>query len=269
MTDIRNRNVLITGAAMGMGRVMVDKFVAQGARVALVDIQEAALEEAVEELRAQGHTVEAFVCDLSERDNIVELHEAVAERFGRVDVLVNNAAVVAGGHYEDIDPDLDDAMLRVNVDAVHWMTKEFMPDLKAGRDCHIVQMASAAGMVGVPDQAVYCASKWFVIGLAEALRQEFRDQRISHVNISIICPSLVNTGMFDGAQPPMLAPILEPDFVAQRVVEAVQDNELYVREPFMVKLTPIMRSLLPTKVVDVMMEKMGVTGLMKSFKGRR
>ncbi|QDG50334.1 SDR family NAD(P)-dependent oxidoreductase [Persicimonas caeni] len=268
MTDIRNKRTLVTGAAMGMGLLMAEKFAQHGARVAMVDINEPALEEAAEQLRAKGLDVEPFVCDLAERKHIVALREEVLDRLGRIDILVNNAGVVAGGHYEDIAPELDDLMLRVNVDAVHWMTKEFMGDLKAGRDCHIVNMASAAGMLGVPDQAVYCASKWFVIGLSEAIRQEFRDQGISHIGISIICPSLVNTGMFDGAQEPILSPILDPDFVADKVIEAVENDELYVREPFMVKLTPLLRATLPTGVLDTMLEKFGVTKLMKGHRGR-
>jgi all-trans-retinol dehydrogenase (NAD+) len=268
MTQIKQSNVLVTGAARGMGRLMAEKFGRRGARLALVDLDEDTLEQTAEELGAAGTEVYPFVCDLSDRENIERLHKEVQEQLGRIDILVNNAAVVAGGHYEDVDPDLDEAMLRVNVDAVHWMTKIFLPDLKAGRDCHLVQMASAAGMVGVPDQAVYCASKWFVIGLSEALRQEFRDQRIDHIGISIICPSLVDTGMFEGAEAPLLSPILDPDFVAECVLSAVENDQLYVREPFMVKLTPLMRSILPTGVVDLMMEKMGVTALMKNFKGR-
>jgi short-subunit dehydrogenase len=268
MTDIKNKRTLVTGAAMGMGLRMAEKFAQNGAKVAMVDINEEALAGAVEDLESKGYEVYPFVCDLAERDNIVELRKQVLEKLGRIDILVNNAAVVAGGHYEDIDPKLDNLMLQVNIDAVHWMTKEFMPELKAGRDCHLVNMASAAGMLGVPDQAVYCASKWFVIGLSEAIRQEFRDQGIEHVGISIICPSLVNTGMFEGANVPILSPILEPDFVAEKVIEAVREDRLYVREPFMVKLTPFLRATLPTTLLDTMLEKFGVTGLMKSFKGR-
>lgn len=268
MTEIRNKRALVTGAAMGMGLLISEKLALRGARVAMVDINEDALEEAAEQLADRGLDVQPIVCDLAERKNIVALREQVLDEVGRIDILVNNAGVVAGGHYEDIAPELDDLMLRVNVDAVHWLTKEFMPDLKAGRDCHIVNMASAAGMLGVPDQAVYCASKWFVIGLSEAIRQEFRDQGIDHVGISIICPSLVNTGMFEGAKEPILSPILDPDFVAERVIEAVQEDQLYVREPFMVKLTPLLKATLPTNLLDTMLEKFGVTKLMKGHKGR-
>jgi short-subunit dehydrogenase len=268
MTDIKNKRTLVTGAAMGMGLRMAEKFAQNGAKVAMVDVNEEALTDAVADLEAKGYEVYPFVCDLSERANIVELREQVLEKLGRVDILVNNAGVVAGGHYEDIDPEMDELMLDVNVNAVHWMTKVFMPDLKAGRDCHIVNMASAAGMLGVPDQAVYCASKWFVIGLSEAIRQEFRDQKIEHVSVSIICPSVVDTGMFAGAKVPLLSPILDPDFVAEKVIEAVRDDQLYVREPFMVKLTPLLRAALPTNLLDAMLEKFGVTGLMKGHKGR-
>ncbi len=268
MTEIRNKRVVVTGAAMGMGQKMAEQFALRGATVAMVDINEDALQETCEALRSDGLDVQAFVCDLSEREHIVALHDEVLERMGRTDILVNNAGVVAGGHYEDVAPELDDMMLRVNVDAVHWMTKEFWPDLKAGRECHLVQMASAAGLMGVPDQAVYCASKWFVIGLSEALRQELRAQAIDHIHISIVCPSLVNTGMFDGANAPVLSPILEPDFVAERVIEAVQHNRLHVREPWVVKVTPLLRQLLPNPVVDLLSDKLGVSRLMKGFHGR-
>lgn len=268
MTEISDSRVLVTGAAQGMGRLMAEKFADRGASVALVDIDEEHLQETHEDFEARGFNVASFVCDLSERENIVQLRKDVLEQFGRVDILVNNAGVVAGGVYEDIDPELDQVTMDVNMGAVHWMTKEFLPDLKAGRDTHLVQMASAAGMIGVPLQAVYCGSKWFVIGLSEAIRQELKDAGQDHVGVSIICPSLVDTGMFEGADAPFLTPLLEPDFVADKVVEAVEDNKLYVREPAMVKLTPLMRALLPTSTVDLLMEKLGATALMKNFKGR-
>ena len=251
-----------------MGRLIAEKFADRGASVALVDIDEDSLEETREDFEARRFDVESFVCDLSERENVVQLRKDVLDRFGRIDILVNNAGVVAGGEYEKIDPEIDQLTMDVNMGAVHWMTKEFLPDLKAGRDTHLVQMASAAGMIGVPLQAVYCASKWFVIGLSEAIRQELKDAGHEHVGVSIICPSLVDTGMFEGAQAPMLTPLLEPDFVAQKVIESVEKNKLYVREPSMVKLTPLIRALLPTSTVDMLMDKLGATALMKTFKGR-
>jgi len=268
MTDIRGKRTLVTGSARGMGRRMAEKFGDAGAELLLVDIDGEKLEETTGELREQGYRVEPFVRDLSERDQIRSLYEEVHERVGRIDILVNNAAIVEGGPYEEIDDDWDQLMLDVNVDAVHWMTKTFLPDLIAGRDTHLVQMASAAGFLGVPYQIVYSASKWFVIGLSEGVRIELDQRGHDHVGMTIVCPSLVDTGMFEGSEPPMLSPILEPDFVATRVREAIAGDELYVREPFLIKVAPVLKAILPTGVTDFVMDAMGATSIMHGWRGR-
>lgn len=268
MTDIRGKRTLITGAAKGMGARMAERFARAGASLGLVDVDAENLQETADELRREGFPVETFECDLSERGNIEDLHDEVREEFGRVDILVNNAAIVQGGRYDDIDHEMDELMLKVNINAVHWMTKTFLPDLEAGRDTHLVQMASAAGFLGIPFQIIYSASKWFVIGLSEGIRVELDQRGIDHVGMTIVCPSLVDTGMFDGSEPPLLSPLLEPEFVAGRIIEAVEDDELYIKEPFMIRLAPILKALLPTEATDFMMEKLGATDIMHGWKGR-
>lgn len=250
-----------------MGHGMARRFLEEGAEVLLVDYDGAALEAAETALRPLG-PVRSFTYDLSERDNIRRLKDDVAATAGRVDILVNNAGVVSGGAYEAIDPAADARMLAVNVEAVHWMTKAFLPDLIAAPEGHLVQMASAAAFIGIPYQAVYCASKWFVVGLSESIRQELRDQGHRHVHLTIVCPSLVDTGMFAGARPPRLVPLLPPDVVVDKVVTAVRRNRLYIREPFMVKLTPFLRAILPTRVYDATADVFGLRRLMSHFRGR-
>ena len=269
MTYIRGKKTLITGAALGMGRGMAEEFGRRGAELLLVDINEEALEETAEDLRDMGYTTHTFVCDLSSKKQIETLHDTVAEQVGRIDILVNNAGVVTGGNYEEVDDEADQLMLDVNINAVHWMTKYFLPDLKKGTDTHLVQLASAAGQVGVPGQVIYCASKWFVTGFSEALRLELQQSGFDHVGMSIICPGFVDTGMFDGCDPPLLMPMLDPDFVVDQIIGAVENNELYVQEPFIVKLTPALRALLPRPVVDTIMDVTGATRSMKGWKGRK
>lgn len=268
MTRIEDKKVLITGAAHGMGKLMAHEFAGRGAELVLVDIDEAGLEETVKGLQAGSRGIEAICCDLSRRDEIKRLRQEVTKRVGRIDILVNNAGVVTAGPYEEIDDDRDQLMLDVNIGAVHWVTKAFLPDLKRGTDTHLVQLASAAGMVGVPGQVVYCASKWFVIGQAEALRLELKESGHHHVSVSVICPSFVDTGMFDGARPPLLSPMLQPEFVVGCIINAVEKNEFYVQEPFMVKLMPLMRALLPTVVLDTLMDATGTTRAMRGWKGK-
>lgn len=268
MTYIHGKKTLITGAAKGMGRRMADEFARRGAELVLVDIDEEGLAEADAELSATTQ-VDTFICDLSSRTEIQNLHDEVSEEVGRIDILVNNAGVVTAGTYEEVDDEADELMLDVNINAVHWMTKAFLPDLKRGADTHLVQLASAAGLVGVPGQVIYCASKWFVTGFSEALRQELQGDGFHHVGVSIICPGFVDTGMFDGAEPPLLTPMLEPDFVVDRIMEAVEEDKLYVQEPAMIKLTPIIRALFPTPIVDAIMEITGANRSMKGWTGRK
>jgi short-subunit dehydrogenase len=207
MTEINNSTVLITGSAKGMGRRMANRFAEEGGEIVLVDVDQENLDAAEKELSRKGHTVSSFHCDLSDRENIIELRDEVHEEVGEIDILVNNAGVVQGGKYDEISDEQDELTLDVNVDAVHWMTKKFINDLEDSPDSHIVQMASAAGMIGVPEQIVYSASKWFVVGFSRALRQELKSHDHHHVGMTIVCPSLVDTGMFEGAEPPMLMPL--------------------------------------------------------------
>ncbi len=267
MTDLYGKTALITGAAQGMGRDIARRFASRGAeRLLLVDIAADQLEQTGEALERSGCEVDTFVCDLSERENIEQLREDVRETGARIDILVNNAGVVEGGPYEEVDKDADELMLAVNILAVHRMTKAFLPDLKRPTRTHLVQMASAAGFVGLPYQVVYSASKWFVIGLSEALRLELKERGYDDIGMTIVCPSLVDTGMFEGSSPPKLTPMLDPDFVADRVTEAVEDDDLYIKEPFMVKTIPVLKALLPTDVVDQLGKILGTHDIMENWK---
>lgn len=268
MTVISNKTTLITGAAKGMGRRMATRFAEEGSTVVLVDVDEENLNQAEDELSSQGYDVEAFSCDLSERENIDDLRDDVHDDVGRIDILVNNAGVVQGGKLDEISDEQDQLTLDVNVGAVHWVTKKFISDLEDSDESHLVQMASAAGMIGVPDQALYSASKWFVIGLSRALRQELQTYDHNHVNMTIVSPSLVDTGMFEGAQPPLLMPTLQPEYMADQILDAVKNNELFVREPFMVKMMPFMKGLLPIRAVDFVLEVTGARDLMQNWTGR-
>jgi short-subunit dehydrogenase len=268
MTEINRSTVLVTGAAKGMGRRMARRFGQEGAELVLVDLDEENLEGVRKSLSTDGVTVSTFVCDLSERENINELHEDVQDEVGSIDILVNNAGIVQGGKYDEVSDEQDELTLDVNVEAVHWMTKRFLSDLEESEDSHLVQMASAAGMIGVPDQVVYSASKWFVIGLSRALRQELQSYDQDHVSMTIVSPGLVDTGMFEGAEPPMMMPTLEPEYMVDKIIEGVKNDKLFVREPFLVKLLPFMKGLMPINLVDFALEKLGARDLMQNWTGR-
>lgn len=242
MSRISTQRILITGAASGMGRLMAQRFAALGARVVLVDRDRRGVDELAHEIDG-AVAVEA---DVTDADAVDQLRAMVQD----VDILVNNAGVLATGAYLDVDTDAEALVMNVNMRGVHLITKAFLPDLIASENGHLVMMSSAAALIGIPYQAVYSATKWFVAGLAESLRRELQVEGHTHVHVTVVCPGVVDTGFFDRPAAPAMVPTLRPEKVVDRVVSAVRHNRPYVREPFMVKLIPLLRGVLPTRLID-------------------
>lgn len=111
------------------------------------------------------------------------------------------------------------------------MTHAFLPDLLAGTDGHVVNVASASAFIGLPFGATYASSKWAVLGFSESLALELCLQGHGHVHVTAICPSYVTTGLFDGARAPRLTRLLTADRVADLTVRAVLANKPHVRAP--------------------------------------
>jgi len=148
------------------------------------------------------------------------------------------------------------------------VTRAFLPDLISRPEGHIVNIASAAGFIGLPLGSTYASSKWAVIGFSDSLRQELKSLRHKHVRVSIICPSYVSTGLFDGARAPRLTGILTAERVAELTVETIKKNRSYMLTPWLVKITPALKGLLPTPLFELTAKLFGATSGMKSWQGR-
>jgi len=267
--NIRGKVVLITGGAGGIGKSLARRFLSGGAVVVLWDINPEALAAAKKELTSGGGKVFTDALDISDRAAVDEAAQRVRSGIGDVDILDNNAGIVAGGDFLTVSEDSLARTIAVNVNAVMWCTRAFLPSMVAKGSGHIIMMASAAGLLGVPGMAAYSASKHAVIGLAESLRLELRKKGADGVKMTIVCPSFVNTGMFDGVAPPLLTPWLEPEELAGKIYEAVLAGRLYVREPFMVKLVPALRGLPSSTLVDWLGRVLGMDSAMDHWTGRR
>jgi short-subunit dehydrogenase len=147
------------------------------------------------------------------------------------------------------------------------MTDAFLPDLIGRPEAHLVHIASASGFIGLPYGSTYASSKWAVIGFGESIRAELKVMGHDHVNHTIVCPSYIGTGMFKGAAAPKATNVLEPDYLAEKIVHAVERDRIYVLEPFMVKLTPLLRDLLPTALYDKLSHLFGADTSMLHWKG--
>ena len=269
MSEIAGRHALITGGASGIGRLMALKLARAGARVTIWDINPTNLETVVAELAAvPGCQARGFQCDVSARQQVYDRAAETAAANGPVDILINNAGVVSGKDFLDLPDEKIAATFDVNVLALFWAGKAFLPAMIARNSGHVVTIASASGLIGVARLADYAASKWAAVGFDESLRAELRTAAPG-VMTTVICPFYINTGMFRGVRSrfPWLLPILEEDDVAERVVHAIRRNQRRVMLPWLVHLVPALR-VLPLGVFDWVANFLGINTSMKDFVGR-
>ncbi len=265
--QVRGRLALITGGAGGIGKALARRLLGAGASVALWDLDPTALEIARRELSGLG-PVRTQALDLTDRSALAEAASRLRREAGEVDLLDNNAGVAFSGDFLSCPEESLLKTVEVNLNAVMWCTREFLPAMIRRGSGHVVFMSSAAGLLGVPGLAVYSATKHAVIGLAESVRQELAREGHKGIGWTIVCPSFVKTGMFEGVRPPRLVPWLSPEEVAEAVFEAVLKNRLTVRIPFMVRILPALKGLSGPRVLDRIGELLGMTRATEGWKGR-
>lgn len=173
MRTLDDKVVVITGAGSGIGRALALETARQGSLLALSDVDDAGLAETVEQVKASGvREVRSDHLDVADRAAFAAYATAVAEHFGRVNVVVNNAGVALAGNLADLTYDDMEWIVGVNFWGVVHGTKEFLPHLIASGDGHVVNLSSLFGLISMPGQSAYNATKYAVRGLTEALREE-------------------------------------------------------------------------------------------------
>jgi short-subunit dehydrogenase len=273
MQSVAGKTVLITGAAMGMGRIYAELSVAENARaVVLWDINEPVLNETVAALRAKGGKVFPYVVDVSKLEAIQDASARVRKEVGDVDILFNNAGVVRGKYFWEHDHIKDTWFtMSINALAIMYIAREFLPAMIAGgRESRIVNIASAAGLVSNPRMSVYCGSKWAATGWSDSVRLELEQAGHHHVRVTTVCPSYISTGMFEGAKSPLLTPILTPETVVERVWKAMKVGRPLLTMPWTVRLSMFAKGVLPRVLWDWVADKIfGVYHTMDEFQGRK
>jgi len=268
MTVLAGKNVLITGAANGIGRLLAEKIAAENAHVILWDVDGKALRNLSQQLKSLGHRSSSYLCDVGDREAVYGRAERVLEQHGSVDVLINNAGIVTGKLFLAASDEEVERTFRINSLALFWITRAFLPSMVARNTGHIVTVASAGGLVGAPRLTDYCASKFAAVGFDEALRLEM--QHLGYrIRTTVVCPFYIDTGMFTGVKTRFswLLPILEPEYAANRILKAIKDNRRRLIMPRFVGLTPPLR-LLPASWFDAVVGFFGVSRSMDGFVGR-
>jgi len=237
VTTLRGRTAVVTGAASGIGRATALACARRGARLAICDLDENGLAATAEQARALGSEVRTQRVDVADRDAMRAFADAVHGDVEAVDLLVNNAGVAIGGGFLHTGLSDWDWIVSINIMGVVYGCHYFVPKMVArGRGGHVANVASAAGYVASAELAAYSTTKFAVVGLSEALRDELRPHGIG---VTAICPGLINTPITRSAR--MLGPdaseenrarliaIYErrnytPERVADNILRAVQRN---------------------------------------------
>lgn len=275
MRSVSGLTVAITGAAMGMGKIYAEKAVEEGAAaVILLDVNAEAMAATAAELegRATGTAIHSYVVDLASRTDIANVAKRMVKEVGDVHVLVNNAGIVRSSFFWEHDPAEDiELTMNINALAAMYLSRELLPGMIASSsECHILNVASAAGTLANPRMSVYAASKWAMIGWSDSVRLELVKAGHPHVKVTTFAPSYISTGMFEGVRGPLWTPIMTPKKATDAAWNAMLKGKPLLMKPWTVGFGRAIKGLLSTRAWDVVAGKVfKVYSSMDQFTGRR
>ncbi len=238
--------MVITGASSGIGEQSAEKFAQLHAIVILVSRNEEKLQQISSRLSKYQTTVLVYACDISKKDQVDKMAKFVIEKFGSVDVLVNNAGFGIYDTVEKIKVEEMESQMSTNFFGMMYCIKAFLPKMLEKRSGHIVNVASVAASIGIPGMASYCASKFAMLGFSESLYHELKG---TGVGITVVSPIMVRTNFFDhvsfGKMPRYSSTSLDPKTVANAVIKASSSPRLEIVVPQFVRFVIWLKQTLP------------------------
>lgn len=221
MRDFKDKLAVVTGASSGIGQAIAVELASYGASVVLVGTSLERLSETrslCEDIGATAHVQQANVADLQQMQ---ALAKTVINEIGVPDILVNNAGVVMSGLIHEVEPEDWDRLMGINVMGVVYGCRYFLPAMiEKNNGGHIVNMASAAGLIGQPGMSTYCATKHAVVGLSASIRYELAR---TGIGVTTMCPGYVQTPIMDNLK---LVGKLDTDRVRKKVATDMKRNKL-------------------------------------------
>ena len=262
MDNIRGKTIAITGAARGIGFATARALLQRGARVVIGDRDVAFEESAVAQLSTLG-PVSGHPLDVTDPESFATfLDKARADGGGHIDVLINNAGVMPVGPFLDHSEQAVRTAVEVNFYGVLTGCRLVLPEMVARRRGHIVNIASLAGMLAVPGQALYAGTKFAVVGLSTALADEFEPQG---VQISCVMPTFTNTELIAGTNATGATRPVQPADIAAAVVKTLDNPKTAVSVPYPLRFVAAATAFLPPRGRRWLSAKMGTDRVFLDF----
>jgi len=219
--DLRDANVVVTGASSGIGEATAIAFARRGARAILVARRKDRLDAVAARIEQAGGRAIAWTCDVTDLARVEKLPGLVTELTGQpVDILVNNAGIAGGGSFLELSHDRIDEVVRVNLLGVMHVTRVFLPGMLSRGSGHIINVASLAGRFAVPGAAVYSATKHGVVAFSESLDVSSRRRGVLVTSVN---PAYVPTEGFPATRRPSIL-TLTPARVAEAIVKVAREG---------------------------------------------
>jgi len=220
MKNTNNKVMVITGAASGIGRALAIRAAAEKVRLALADRDAAGLSQTAEMCRA-AQDLKILQVDVARREEVESAARDIAADFGCVDIVVNNAGVSSSGLIQELTYETLQWTIDINFWGVVHGTKAFLPHLLARPEANLVNVSSVYGLIGVPAQAAYCASKFAAMGFTKSLRKEVDGKNIK---VFSVYPGGMQTNLFDEKKPGNYAEFMKPDYVAEKIMKNLKED---------------------------------------------
>jgi NAD(P)-dependent dehydrogenase (short-subunit alcohol dehydrogenase family) len=271
MKKFPNKRVVITGAGSGLGRALSLEFAKLGWKIGIVDINDAGSSQTLKMVEQAGGKGEVYHMDVTDPKAVKDMADHFFSTWHGVDILVNNAGIAIGGAVGDVSLDHWKAIVDVNFWGMLYGCHEFIPKMKAQGGGHILNIASAAGLLCLINMASYNVTKAAIIALSETLRVEVAPDNI---HITVACPMFFNTGLIDDMKTsePFMKEVATISFqkgysadkIAKKLIKAVAKNKLYVVPMFFGKVLWLNKRLTPNLYYNLS-AWLNRHGLLKSF----